>query len=275
MSAAATPGDAARGVSALVIAQNAAGLIGRCVDSLSFADEVVVVDGGSTDGTAEVARVRGARVVVNPWPGFAAQRRFALAQARRPWVFACDTDEEVPPALAAAIRGVVDGAGEAAGYRVRRRNQFLGAWVDAGPWTDDWQLRLARRDAVRVTDAAVHEGYEVDGPVAALEGMLHHYTHPTITESVRRLNVYTTLEARDRARRRKIRVLDPFVAPAGVFFNYYVVKGCWRAGVRGYLLAATTAMYKSVLYVKTRALQSPLRDNEGGVRAEKGTRAPQ
>lgn len=251
----------APGVSALVIAQNAAGLIERCVASLSFADEIVVVDGGSADGTPELARAAGARVVANPWPGFAAQRRFALDQARHAWIFACDADEEVTPALAAAIRAIVDGPGGADGYRVRRRNQFLGAWVDAGPWTDDWQLRLARRDAVRVTDAAVHEGYVVDGPVATLRPVLNHYTHPTIAESVRRMNVYTSLEAHDRARRRGVRVLDPVVAPAGVFFNYYVVKGCWRAGARGFLLAGTTAMYKSVLYVKTRALQHPAHDD--------------
>ena len=243
-----------------MIAQDAAGVIARCVDSLSFADEIIVVDGGSTDETAELARAHGARVILNPWPGFAAQRRFALVQARYPWVFACDADEEVTPALANAIREAITAGGNGpAGYRIRRRNQFLGAWVDAGPWVDDWQLRLARRDAVRVTDAAVHEGYAVGGSVGSLEPSLNHYTHPTITESVRRMNVYTSLEAHDRARRRRVRLLDPLVAPAGVFVNYYLIKGCWRAGVRGYLLAATTAMYRSILYIKTRAIQQSAR----------------
>jgi len=252
----AEPAGALPGVSALVIAQNAAGIIGRCVDSLAFADETVVVDGGSSDATREIAAARGARILHNPWPGFAAQRRFALAQARHEWVFVCDADAEVTSELAAAVRAVVESREEGPrGYRVHRRNQFMGAWVDRGPWTDDWQLRLARRGAVRVTEASVHEGYMVDGPVGKLHPPLNHYTHPSLSESIRRMNVYTSLEARDRAGRRRVGALDAAVAPAGVFFNYYVAKGCWRAGVRGYLLAATTAMYKSVLYIKTRELQ--------------------
>jgi len=243
-------------ISALVIAENAADSIARCLRSLSFADEIVVVDGGSSDDTASIARALGARVVVNPWPGFAPQRRFALAHAAHSWVFACDTDEEVTPDLAGAMRSAVADAGATTGYRVRRRNQFLGAWIDVGPWADDYQLRLVRRDAARVTEASVHEGYQVDGDVGTLVPTLNHYTHPTLSACVARMNDYTTLEARDRANRRRIRALDPLVLPAGVFMNYYVAKGCWRAGVRGFLLAATTAMYRSILYVKLRLLQT-------------------
>jgi glycosyltransferase involved in cell wall biosynthesis len=245
------------GVTALVIAQDAAVSIAACVDGLSFADEVVVVDGGSQDDTIAIARAHGARVVENPWPGFAAQRRFALERAGTEWVFGCDSDEVVTQELAAAIRAGVDGAPVAhIGYRVPRRNRFLGKWIEVGPWADDRQLRLARRDAVRVTDAAVLEGLAVDGSVGDLAPPLHHDTHPTLAESFRRMNDYTSLEAGDRARRRRIGALDPLFPPAGVWFKYYVLRGCWRAGVRGFLLAATTAMYKSVLYVKVREEQA-------------------
>jgi glycosyltransferase involved in cell wall biosynthesis len=243
---------------AVVLAQDCAGVIARCLRSLSFADEVLVVDGGSHDGTAELAGSLGARVLVNRWPGFAAQRRFGLEAARHEWVFVCDADEEATPELAAEIASALRGAraGEAVGgFRIRRRNQFLGRWMDVGPWARDHQLRLFRRGVARVTGASVHEGYEVDGAVGTLTARLHHYAHPTLTESIRRLNRYTSLEARDRASRRRIRALDPLLSPAGVFLKYYVVKGCWRAGVRGYLLAAITAMYKSILYVKIRAQQ--------------------
>jgi glycosyltransferase involved in cell wall biosynthesis len=246
-------------VTCLVLAQNCAPVLARCLHSLSFADDLLVIDGGSRDDTVAVARALGARVVVNPWPGFAAQRRFALSQARHEWVFFCDSDEEVSPELDAEIRIVLArarGAGAPNGYKVPRRSQFLGAWMDVGPWALDTPLRLFRAAGARVTEASVHEGIQVDGPVALLASPLFHYTHTTLAESISRLNRYTTLEARDRVERRRVSMLDPLFSPAGVFLKYYVVRGCWRAGMRGYLLACTTAIYKMVLYVKIRELQS-------------------
>jgi len=242
-------------LTAVVIARNASATLARTLSSLTFAADVLVVDGGSSDDTAEVAERCGARVVVNPWPGFAAQRRFGLEQARFDWVFACDADEVVSAELAREMAAVVTRDDGTPGWCVLRRNQFLGAWMDVGPWSRDYQLRLMRRSGARVSDAAVHEGYAVEGETRSLNAPLLHYTHATLAETAERMNRYTTLEARDRARRRRVGVLDPLFPPAGVFVNYYVLKGCWRAGVRGFLLAATTAMYKSVLYVKTRELQ--------------------
>lgn len=246
-------------VTCLVLAQNSARIIGRCLRSLSFAEDLVVVDGGSHDDTVAIAASLGARVIINPWPGFAEQRRFALAQARHEWVFACDSDEEASPELAAEIAVVVNrhaGQKSPAGYRVARRSQFLGAWMDVGPWSRDTPLRLVRGGSTRVTDASVHEGFQVDGDIGILTAPLFHYTHTTVSESLQRLNRYTTLEARDRVSRRRIHAIDPLVSPVGVFCKYYFVKGCWRAGRRGFLLAAITAMYKMVLYVKIRELQT-------------------
>lgn len=242
-------------LSAVVVAQDVASIIGRCVKSLAFADEIVVVDANSEDGTPEVARGHGARVVSRAWSGFAAQKQFAVDQARGDWVFLCDSDEEVPEALGREIRDVIGRVSPSAGYRVERKNQFLGEWMLHGPWADNREIRLFRKDRGRIAGKSVHEGVIVDGDVGSLRNELLHYTHPTISESVRRLNNYTTLEAGDRAGRRRIRLVDAFVPPAGVFFKYYFVKGCWRAGIRGFLLSVITAMYKSVLYVKIYCLQ--------------------
>jgi peptide/nickel transport system substrate-binding protein len=179
----------------------------------------------------------------------------------------CDSDEEVPEALAVEIRRVIETPSPAAAYRVRRKSQFLGEWMLHGPWTDDRVVRLFRKDKGRLTRKSVHEGIVVDGEVRELANELHHYTHPTLSESIRRLNRYTTLEAHDRVGRRKIRLVDPLLPPAGIFFKYYVIKGCWRAGMRGFLLSAITAMYKSVLYIKIYQLQRALAPDEHSHRA--------
>lgn len=242
-------------LSAVVVAQNNEGTIGRCLQSLRFADEIVVVDALSEDGTADIAKAQGARVISHPWAGFAAQKQFAIGQAAGEWVFLCDTDEEVPEALASEISETIRQSSTAQGYRVQRRNQFLGEWVDVGPWTDDVELRLFKRGSGRMTNSSVHEGVRVQGAVRTLTNVLHHYTHPTVAESIERLNRYTTLEAADRLRRRRIYGFDAVAPLVGVFFNYYVAKGCWRAGMRGYLMSGITAMYKSTLYMKLYWLQ--------------------
>jgi glycosyltransferase involved in cell wall biosynthesis len=257
-------------LSAVVLTQNVASRVARCLEALAFADEIVVVDACSDDGTDAVARDLGARVVQNPWPGFAAQRRFGIEHARGDWVFMCDSDEVATPELAAEMRAVVDGAwsGTPDGFRIRRRNHYLGRPIRHGPWAGDTQLRLFRRGAGSVTDQSVHEGVVVDGPAGVLDAPLDHYTHDSLFDSVERINRYTTLEARDRAGRRRVGTLDPLLPPVGVFLNYFVRRGGWRDGMAGFMLAVTTAMYKALLYVKIRVIQ------RGGARPPGAPGAP-
>lgn len=244
-------------LSAVVLTQNVAGDVRRCLQALAFADEVVVVDAHSEDGTDVIARELGARVVVNRWPGFAAQRRFGIEHAAGEWVFMCDSDEVATPELAAEMRALVDAAGDDTpdGFRIRRRNYYMGRPIRHGPWAQDTQLRLFRRGAGRVTEQSVHEGVVVDGDTGTLASPLDHYTHTSLFDSVERINRYTTLEAPDRAGRRRIGALDPLLPPAGVFLNYFVRRGGWRDGMAGFMLAATTAMYKALLYIKIRVIQ--------------------
>jgi len=261
-------GDMPPKLSAVVVAQNEEKNIERCLRSLRFADETVVVDAFSEDGTAEIARSHGARVFSRAWDGFATQKQFAIEQAKGDWILLVDADEEASADLAAEIRALVDRAPDAApaGYRVRRENFFLGAPVRHGPWRKDQNVRLFRKGKGSVSQRPVHEGIVLSGDAGTLRAPLFHYTHQTLSESFRRLNRYTTLEASEREARRPVGLVDVAVPPLGVFLRYYIIGGCWKAGTRGFLLSAITAMYRSVLYAKTY-----LRQTEG--RAHKAPHA--
>ncbi len=244
-------------LSAVVVTQNEEKNIARCLESVRFADEIIVVDAHSEDGTVEIARRYGARIFMREWDGFAAQKQFAVDQARGEWVLLIDSDEEASEALAGEINrclsaGVDESVG---GFRIPRSNFFLGKPIPYGPWSDDRHVRLFRRSRAWIAKRPVHEGVETDGELLELDEHLYHYTHQSLSESFRRLNRYTTLEAGERVNRRKIRLADVVILPLGVFFRYYVAGGCYKAGVHGYLLSATTAMYRSVLYLKIYLLQ--------------------
>lgn len=237
-------------LSAVVLSQNEEKNLPRCLRSLGFADELLVVDALSEDASSELARAHGARVIQQQWMGFAKQWQFAVDHAKGKWVLLCAADEEVSGDLAEEIRRTVSQKVAFDAYRVPRKSQFLGRWMIHGPWAKDTQVRLFRKGRGRIAERAVHEGVMVEGGIGLLMNPLRHYTHQTLAQSIERLNRYTTLEAEDRAGRRKIGVLDFVFPPLAVFFKYYVSKGCWRAGIRGFLLSAITAMYKSVLYMK-------------------------
>ena len=152
-------------LSVIIIALNQEANIGACLASVRFADEIVVVDTGSTDRTVELARAGGARVVVTAWQGFAGTKNFALDQARGDWVFSLDTDERVSAALQTEILAVVQADGPLNGYRVPRKNYFGGRWIRHLGWYPDYTLRLWRREQGRFRDREVHEEVEVEGKV--------------------------------------------------------------------------------------------------------------
>lgn len=234
-----------RGISAIVIAKDAAGSIGACVDSLSDADEVIVVDTGSADRTVEAARQHGARVVAEQWLGFGPQRQRSLSLAAHGWVLFLDADERLTPELRAAIAALPQPPA-ADGYYLRRRNYFLGRPMRNRRWADDWQLRLFRREAASIAPVAVHEGVTVSGRTARLDGgVIEHDTVPSLGRHIEKLNRYTSLEARQRYQNGQRYSFAKLVfSPAVEFWKLYLVLGCWRDGTRGLALAGLSALYK-------------------------------
>lgn len=177
-----------------IIALNAAGQLGPCLESAAFADEVLVVDSGSTDGTAELARRHGARVEEREWLGFGRQKQHAVAIARHDWVLCLDADERVSPRLARSIREALASPRYRA-WRVARRNRFLGRWLAHGEGYPDWTVRLFHRAHAGWSNDEVHEAVLTTAEVGRLDGDLLHDSAEDVATYMAKQNRYSTLHA--------------------------------------------------------------------------------
>lgn len=245
-------------LSVALITLNEAANLPRTLASIGFADEIVVVDSGSCDGTQALARQAGARLLEEPWRGFADQKNFAIAQCSGTWILSLDADEEVSPALAAEIRALLDAEPACAAYKIPRLNHFLGHPLRHGGYWPDPKLRLFRRDAARFGQRAVHETMEVtgEGGIGQLKGHLIHLCYPTLEEYIEHMNRYSTaaaqqLAAKGRAPRSLPALLWQTIAnPAATFLYNYIVRLGFLDGLPGLLQHLNHSVYIQWKYAK-------------------------
>jgi glycosyltransferase involved in cell wall biosynthesis len=237
-------------LSAVLITRNAAALLEPCLESVAFADEVVVVDSGSSDATAEIAQRRGARVVQKEWLGFGRQKQFAVEQARHDWVLCLDADERVSPELAAGIRAAL-AAPVAPVYRMPRRNRFLGKWLAHGEGYPDWSPRLFNRMNARWSDDLVHEKVLFAVTPGTLQGDLLHDSYDDLSAYLERQNRYTTLAARQAYERgRSAGVAHLLLSPVVRFIKFYILRLGFLDGLPGLLHISIGCMNSYVKYAK-------------------------
>jgi glycosyltransferase involved in cell wall biosynthesis len=243
-------------LSAVLIAQNEEKAIEQALRSVAFCDEIVLVDSGSSDRTREVAEAAGARVIVNaPWPGFVAQRGFAVRAARHDWVLALDADERVSDALRAEIEALRRSGPQAAGYRIPRVAFYLGRSIRGTDWYPDWQVRLFDRTRAGWQGDLVHESVAVRGPVERLRGELEHQPYADISDHLSKIDAYTTLWARQaHAAGRGSNVLHVSLGAAWAFFRNYVLKRGFMLGSAGLLVSVLNTHYTFVKLAKLREL---------------------
>ena len=231
-------------ISATLIAHNEATSIARAIQSLSVADEIIVVDACSTDETRKIAAELGARVVVHPWKGFAVQKNFAAEQARHDWILSLDADEELNVEAQEAIRRWKTSEPAAVGYRFARRARYLGRWILHSGWYPDYKLRLYDRRIGGWQGAYVHESVVVDGPVETLPGEILHYTCDSLLEHEQRIELYTDLAAREMLDRgERVGMFRRLFAPAWVFVNTYFFRLGLLDGIQGYYIAQMAGRY--------------------------------
>ena len=237
-------------LSAVLITRNAAAILAPCLESLAFVDEIVVVDSGSNDGTPELARSRGARVVAKEWLGYGRQKQFAVEQAANDWVLCVDSDERVSPELAASIRAAM-AAPESPVYRMPRRNRFLGRWLSHGEGYPDWSPRLFNRQSARWSDDLVHEKVLYAVTPGTLKGDLMHDSFDDLSAYIERQNRYTTLAARQAYEQgRSAGVLHLVFSPMVRFLKFYVLRLGFLDGLAGFLHISIGCMNSYLKYAK-------------------------
>jgi len=237
-------------LSAVLITRNAAAILEPCLESLAFADEIVVVDSGSNDGTAELAKKRGARVVAKEWLGYGRQKQFAVEQAKNDWVLCVDADERVSPELAASIRAAL-AAPESPVYRMARRNRFLGRWLSHGEGYPDWSPRLFNRQNARWSDDLVHEKVLYAVTPGTLNGDLMHDSSDDLAAYLERQNRYTTLAARQAYEQgRSGGYLHLFFSPVVRFIKFYLLRLGFLDGIAGFLHISIGCMNSYMKYAK-------------------------
>ncbi len=269
-------------LSVAIVTLNEEDNLARTLDSVRFADEVVVVDSGSTDGTVEIARSYGAKVYAEPWKGFAGQKNSAIERCSGVWVLSLDADEELSAELQAEIRAMLEvdaGAGAVYGYRLRLRHVFLGRWMRHGGYYPDFKLRLFRRLAAdgrvqRFSDRVVHESVAVSGRVETLKHDFLHHGYPTLDIYLEHMNRYSTLGARILAGKGKLSgpgavfCWNIAVVPGLTFMWNYIVRGGFLDGREGMLLHLYHSAYISWKYAKAWRIGRDRQDARGWARSE-------
>lgn len=243
-------------VSVTIITLNEAEHIAAAIDSAAWADEIVLVDSGSTDTTIEIARAKGVTLLSREWSGYVDQKNFAAERASHDWIFSLDADERIPPALAGEIRTIVANEPPMRGYRMPRVTYHLGRWVRTTDFYPDYQTRLYDRRAGRWRGKYVHESVTVTGPVGQLRHELEHYSFRDIRDQLDRINHYTTLAARQlHESGRRAGPLDLVVHPPLAFFRNYLLRRGILDGTTGLTISAMNAYSVFLKFAKLWELQ--------------------
>ncbi|MBI2428215.1 MAG: glycosyltransferase family 2 protein [Ignavibacteriales bacterium] len=237
-------------ISVAIITRNDESTVARCIKSVLWADEIVVVDAQSTDKTREIAAQAGARVIEKEWEGIFIQQEFALLQTLCEWVLVLEPNEEVSKELKSEILHATQSRTGANGYMIARKSFFLGQWIRYGGWQPEHQLRLFRKSKVRMNYLPGHSGFETEGVPGVIHSLLINHVCTSTHQFIEHLNDYTSLRLlEDDGREKKINFLTLFFSPISVFFRRYVVQLGFMDRLHGFL----SAYYASLSTLVTNA----------------------
>ncbi len=243
-------------VSATVITLNEAANIAGALESLAWADEILVVDSGSNDATLEICRSYTSRILHRDWTGYVDQKNCAVDEAAFDWIFSLDADERVTAPLRQEIEAFRRADAARRGYRIPRVAFFMGRWIRHGDWYPDFQLRLFDRRHGRWQGGRVHESVRIDGEPGYLKGEIGHFTYRSLSDYLRRLETYSSLAAADYRERGKLSTpARMLLTPVATFLKAYLLKRGFLDGAPGLMVAAMGAVSVFFKYAKLYELQ--------------------
>ncbi len=240
-------------ISVVMIVWNEAHRIERALKSITWANEIVIIDAFSTDETVSICRKYTDHIYQYPWEGFAKQRQRSIEHAIFPWIFSIDADEVVSEDLKHEILETIHQEQVQSGYWVPRKTRYLGRWIEHSGWFPDYQLRLFQKSMVLLEPRLVHEGFSVRGETGRLNGVLSHYSYDSISHHIDKINGYTTLDCPQKIVRRNnkpVRWYHLVFNPLSRFLRMYLVNRGYKDGFQGFILALLSAFYTQLLYAK-------------------------
>ncbi|MBN1232455.1 MAG: glycosyltransferase, partial [Candidatus Coatesbacteria bacterium] len=249
-------------VSVFMIIKNEEENLQECLENLLWAAELIIVDTGSSDKSIEIAKKFTDKVFIEKWEGFGKTKNKALLHTNLDWVFSIDADERVTNDLKKEIEIAIKNE-RIDGYYIKRLPYFLGKPVFHGGWYPGWVLRLFKKKKGRFSNKNIHEKIQLEGKTAFLENDLIHLTYPTVEEYIRKLNIYTTISAKEVLNDGKqAKMIDIFVRPAALFIKMYFLKMGFLDGINGFILAVFSSIYPLLKYSKAYFFEKKRRMND-------------
>ena len=249
-----------QGLSVIIITRNEERNRVECLQSISWADDIIVVDAQSSDRTIELAKQFTQKVFVAEWQGYAKAKQYALQHTRHEWVLWLDADERVVPELALEIQHIISHSrDENSGYEVARRAYFLGKWIRHCGWYPGYVVRLFKKEGARFNSSTVHEKLELHGSIGRMRHDLIHYTDDNLFHYFSKFNRYTTLAAHDLDKNgERFSIKRLIINPMYLFMKMYIIRRGFLDGVHGLVLSLLSASYVFTKYAKLREVQMDL-----------------
>ncbi len=235
-------------ISVIIITKDESQNIKDCLESVKWADEIIVVDSGSKDDTVEIAKKYTDNVIFNEWKGYADQKNYALQMAKNEWVLSLDADERITESLEKEIlNSYLD---QFDGYRIKRDNYFLGKIIKGCGWGNDYQLRLFRKSKTTLTNRLVHEGFSVEGKISNLKNSMLHYSYRNFKDAFEKINYYSTLEAIEKQNRKKVNAFTIVITPILAFLQHFIIRKGFIDGIYGLFVSILNAYTKLQVQLK-------------------------